>query len=96
MASHTAPGHYDDTDEISGEEDEDEDFSNSEITSDEEYSEEERMPHPDTDFLRFGNSLQVKGSASILMVFAGETDLFVRRNSNSRRRPAEKRREEIH
>ncbi|KAF2644587.1 hypothetical protein P280DRAFT_465889 [Massarina eburnea CBS 473.64] len=60
--AHPPPGpHYDDTDELSGEEDEDEDFSNSEISSDEEYSEEERLPPPDTDFLQFGSSLQVKG-----------------------------------
>ncbi|KAF1959524.1 hypothetical protein CC80DRAFT_532934 [Byssothecium circinans] len=61
MPSQPPPGHYDDTDELSGEEEEDEDFSNSDISSDEEYSEEERLPHPETDFLHFGSSLQVKG-----------------------------------
>ena len=64
ITSHPPSGHYDDTDELSGEEEEEEeeeDFSNSEISSDDDYSEEERLPHPETDFLHFGSSLQVKG-----------------------------------
>jgi hypothetical protein len=95
--SHPPTAHYDDTDEQSGDDEEDEDFSNSEISSDEEYSEEERsLQHPDTDFLRFGSSLQVKGIASVTIVLRGETDLFIRRHSNSRRRPVEKRWEKVH
>ncbi|KAL5371730.1 hypothetical protein DPSP01_014050 [Paraphaeosphaeria sporulosa] len=64
MPTHAPPGHYSDPDEYSGDEEEgDQDYSNSEISSEEDYSEEERsLPPPETaDFLRFGNSLQVKG-----------------------------------
>lgn len=65
MATHPPPGHYDE-DEYSG--DEEDDYSNSEISSEEDYSEEERsLPPPETaDFLRFGNSLQVKGIGSVM------------------------------
>ena len=65
IAAHPPPGHYDE-DEYSG--DEEDDYSNSEISSEEDYSEEERsLPPPETaDFLRFGNSLQVKGIGSVM------------------------------
>ncbi|OAG07819.1 uncharacterized protein CC84DRAFT_1113899 [Paraphaeosphaeria sporulosa] len=69
MPTHAPPGHYSDPDEYSGDEEEgDQDYSNSEISSEEDYSEEERsLPPPETaDFLRFGNSLQVKGIASVM------------------------------
>ncbi|KAJ4305106.1 Stress response protein nst1 [Kalmusia sp. IMI 367209] len=69
MTTHPPPGHYDDTDDFSGDEEEgDQDYSNSEISSDDDYSEEERsLPPPETaDFLRFGNSLQVKGIGSVM------------------------------
>lgn len=69
MPPHAPPGHYSDPDEYSGDEEEgDQDYSNSEISSEEDYSEEERsLPPPETaDFLRFGNSLQVKGIASVM------------------------------
>lgn len=69
MPPHAPPGHYDEHDDYSGDEDEgDQDYSNSEISSEEDYSEEERsLPPPETaDFLRFGNSLQVKGIASVM------------------------------
>lgn len=69
MTTHPPPGHYDDTDDFSGDEEEgDEDYSNSEISSEEDYSEEERsLPPPEpADFLRFGNSLQVKGIGSVM------------------------------
>ncbi|KAF2444593.1 hypothetical protein P171DRAFT_431403 [Karstenula rhodostoma CBS 690.94] len=64
MPTHAPPGNYSDPEEYSGDEEEgDQDYSNSEISSEEDYSEEERsLPPPETaDFLRFGNSLQVKG-----------------------------------
>ncbi|KAF1974676.1 hypothetical protein BU23DRAFT_552940 [Bimuria novae-zelandiae CBS 107.79] len=64
IPSQPPPGHYEDDDEYSGEEEEgDQDYSNSEISSEEDYSEEERsLPPPEpADFLRFGNSLTVKG-----------------------------------
>ncbi|KAF2657995.1 hypothetical protein K491DRAFT_703107 [Lophiostoma macrostomum CBS 122681] len=63
---HPPAAHYDDTDDLSqGEDDEgDPDYSNSEISSDEgDYSSEEpiSLPPPESDFLQFGSSLQVKG-----------------------------------
>ncbi|KAF2687036.1 hypothetical protein K458DRAFT_295736 [Lentithecium fluviatile CBS 122367] len=64
ILSHPPPGAYDDTDDLSGdEEDGDQDYSNSEISSEEDYSDDERsLPPPEqTDFLQFGSSLQVKG-----------------------------------
>ncbi|KAL5459020.1 hypothetical protein PMIN06_003010 [Paraphaeosphaeria minitans] len=64
LPPHAPPGHYSDPDEYSGDEEEaDQDYSNSEISSEEDFSEEDRsLPPPETaDFLRFGNSLQVKG-----------------------------------
>jgi hypothetical protein len=67
MPPHAPPGHYSEPEEYSGDDDEG-DYSNSEISSEEDYSEEERsLPPPETaDFLRFGNSLQVKGIASVM------------------------------
>lgn len=67
MATHPPPGHYEE-EEYSGDEEEEQDYSNSEISSEEDYSEEERsLPPPETaDFLRFGNSLQVKGIGSVM------------------------------
>lgn len=66
IMSHPPPGAYDDTDDLSGDEDDrDQDFSNSEISSEEDYSDDERsLPPPEqpSDFLQFGSSLQVKGS----------------------------------
>jgi hypothetical protein len=69
MISRNPPAaHYDDTDELSqGDDDEgDPDYSGSEISSEGDYSSEEpiSLPPPENDFLQFGSSLQVKGSAS--------------------------------
>lgn len=70
MTTHPPPGHYDDDeeDEYSGDEDE-EDYSNSDISSEGDYdndSEERSLPPPEAaDFMRFGNSLQVKGTQKV-------------------------------
>ncbi|KAH7139427.1 salt tolerance down-regulator-domain-containing protein, partial [Dendryphion nanum] len=64
MTSHPPAEIYDEADDLSqGEDgDGDQDYSNSEITSEDDYSSEERSLHPgETDFLQFGSSLQVKG-----------------------------------
>ena len=78
MTTHPPPAHGhrypdqdeedDDDDEEDDEEDysgEEEDYSNSEISSEGDYSSEERsLPPPEaSDFLHFGSSLQVKGKA---------------------------------
>ena len=58
------PGHYDDDDEDDDYSGDEEDYSNSEISSEGDYSSEERsLPPPEaSDFLQFGSSLQVKGT----------------------------------
>ncbi|KAF1947593.1 hypothetical protein EJ02DRAFT_449082 [Clathrospora elynae] len=65
LNTHPPPGHYDDDEEDyeSGEEEEEDSDYNSEISSEGDYSSEERsLPPPEaSDFLQFGSSLQVKG-----------------------------------
>ncbi|KAJ4986093.1 stress response protein nst1, partial [Stagonosporopsis vannaccii] len=74
MTTHPPPAHahrYPDHDEVDDDDDEDDDdysgeeddYSNSEISSEGDYSSEERsLPPPEaSDFLHFGSSLQVKG-----------------------------------
>ncbi|KAF2871912.1 salt tolerance down-regulator-domain-containing protein [Massariosphaeria phaeospora] len=65
MTTHPPPGHYDEPDDLSqgDEDDEDQDYSQSEGSSGEDYSSEEpSLPPPEAaDFLQFGSSLQVKG-----------------------------------
>lgn len=69
MNTHPPPDPYDEEDdeEYSDEEDEEE-FSGSEISSDREYESDPSMPHhrEAVDFLRFGSSLQVKGTPMVL------------------------------
>jgi len=98
IMSHPPPGAYDDTDDLSGdEEDGDQDYSNSEISSEEDYSDDERsLPPPEpTDFLQFGSSLQVKGNKSDI-VSLQEADVVRRWDPDSRGRSAQERREEVH
>ena len=65
MNTHPPPDPYDEDDEeeYSDEEDEEE-YSGSEISSDREYESDPSMPHhrEAVDFMRFGSSLQVKGT----------------------------------
>ncbi|KAF2828312.1 hypothetical protein CC86DRAFT_437475 [Ophiobolus disseminans] len=66
MNTHPPPGHYDEDEEEEEEysdEAEEHDYSDSEISSDREYDSERSLAqhHEATDFLHFGNSLQVKG-----------------------------------
>jgi hypothetical protein len=73
MTTHPPPGHHYDDDEDEDEDeddeeysgDEEEDYSNSDISSEGDYSSEERsLPPPEaSEFLQFGSSLQVKGTA---------------------------------
>jgi hypothetical protein len=98
ILSHPPPGTYDDADDLSGDEDDpDQDFSNSEISSEEDYSDDERsLPPPEqSDFLHFGSSLQVKGNKSGLMSLQ-QADAVCRWNIDSRGRPPQERRQEIH
>jgi hypothetical protein len=98
IMSHPPPGAYDDTDDLSGdEEDGDQDYSNSEISSEEDYSDDERsLPPPEpTDFLQFGSSLQVKGNKSDFVPLQ-DADVVRRWDPNSRGRSTQERREEVH
>jgi hypothetical protein len=98
IMSHPPPGAYDDTDDLSGDdEDGDQDFSNSEISSEEDYSDDERsLPPPEqTDFLQFGSSLQVKGNKSDILALQ-EADLILRGDSDGRGRSTQERRQEIY
>jgi hypothetical protein len=70
MTTHPPPDAYSEADDDlsqGDEDDEDQDYSNSEISSDGGYSSEERpsLPPPEADFLQFGSSLQVKGKRHI-------------------------------
>jgi hypothetical protein len=67
VTRHPPPEPYDEADDLSQgdeEDDGDEGYSNSEISSEDDYSSEGRpgLRPPDADFLQFGSSLQVKGS----------------------------------
>lgn len=65
MTTHPPVEHYVEADDLSQDDEEGdaEGYSNSEISSEEDYSSEERtsLPPPEADFLQFGSSLQVKG-----------------------------------
>lgn len=66
MNTHPPPGHYEDDEEEEeySEEADEAEYSDSEISSDPDYGSERSLPqhhHEATDFLHFGNSLQVKG-----------------------------------
>ena len=79
------------------EDDEDEDYSDEE-DEDEEYSEEdpeEEARGPAADFFNFGNSLTVQGPSAPAL-YEGRADRSIRWNPDRRRRPAQKRWEEVH